>query len=520
MIEAYGPRSDWYVIDDAQAKSLAEIPGLGRVEKQGLWLAHRSHLPLIDVKVPSLERQHVPKFQDGTTLRNYQEEGARFLTGRRGVLLADGMRIGKTAQCIAAHDPDDGPLVVVGPLAVRSVWLDWFRRRWPDTPSAVLRGRKYDPKVNDASLIFTHYDILPKWQSIGLTRKIGTLVFDEAHLLSNRKSKRTQAALIMAPAAERVICATGTPLWNRTEGLWPLLSVTNPAAWGTYTAFTERYASGMPGAWGWETGAPSNVDEFRERLSEVMIRRRWEDVRDELPPTTRAIESAPMSARQALEIDKLAVQIREKFGDFAGAGSFTEVGELARIRRIVAQEKTKVATDCALRVVQSGEPVVVWVWHRDVGDTIAEKLKAKKVPTTLVTGAVEEEYREDLLDTWRGRPTGALIISMGVAPAGIDLSHAAHCIFAELDWTPATMGQAAMRTFSPARPNFETYVVAEHEIDRKLIEVLISKCDAAGELGIPATDTQTIAFNVFSDPSESAADLDRLADRIAKRTDS
>jgi len=512
MITPHGPRSDWFVIDDDQARQLALAPRVMRDEKLGIWLAHRSHLPLIGEVITSASPRYAVEFSDGTRLRDYQETGAAFLSSRRGTLIADGMRTGKTATCVAAHDPADGPLVVVGPLAVRSVWLDWFRRRWPDKQAAVLQGRTYDAGATQADLIFTHYDILSKWQSVGLTRAIGTLVFDEAHALANKQSKRTQAALLMSAGAHKIICATGTPLWNKAAGLWSILSITNPAAWGTFREFTERYCSGMPGAYGWTTGAPSNIDELKHRLAEVMIRRTWRDIRAELPPLTRSVETSPVLARDALELDKIAAQIRDEIG----TGQITAIGELARIRQIVAKEKTKIAIECARRIAGSGEPCVVWTWHRSVAADIREKLANKKIPVEIMTGDTPMSRREVALSEWRKQSNGVLVVSMAVAPAGIDLSHAAHCIFAELDWTPATMGQAAMRTFSPDRPNFETYIVAEHEIDQRLIEVLISKCDTATQLGVPATDTQTIAFDVFS--SEEPADLDRLTQRIAQRS--
>ena len=42
------------------------------------------------------------------------------------------------------------------------------------------------------------------WQS---AMRIGTLIFDEAHVLTNRKSKRSKAAIFIAMRANRVIAA-------------------------------------------------------------------------------------------------------------------------------------------------------------------------------------------------------------------------------------------------------------------------------------------------------------------------
>lgn len=501
-------RPDWFVISDEQASRLGSAPHIVRDEKRSRWLAHRSHLPLLRIGATNSNayKEVLDPFVEGTTLRDYQEVGVRFLVERRGVLLADGCRLGKTAELVASHDPRRGSLVVIGPLAVRSVWLDWFRRRWPEKTPLVLVGRSYDgDSIEKADLIFGHYDILSAWVSVGLRRRIGTLVFDEAHALCNRRSKRTQAALIMAASAEYVVCATGTPLWNKAEGLWSLLSVVNPAAWGTFREFTERYASGGPGPYGWETGQPSHVEEFRERMSEVMIRRTWPEVQKQLPKTTRTIETVTLSRKEIFEIDMIAASIREDVVESV------VVAELARIRRLVSQRKAPIAARLAQSIVDSGEPVVVWVWHRDTAQSIVKKIKGFRVA---ITGDTPQSERGDLLAHWRAK-RGVLIVSMGVAPTGIDLSHAAHCIFAELDWTPAIIGQAAMRTFSPMRPNFETYIVAEHDIEFRLVDAIVTKLAVANVMGTPASDMSDL-FSALGAPSEEA-DLGALANRISKR---
>lgn len=526
----YGLRPDWFIVTDEIARELAYVPGLRRDEKHDVWMVHRSHLPLLgedpaliqpESTVSGSRNGSSPTFSDGSTLRSYQVAGVEYIRSRRGTLLADGMRVGKTPQCVAAHDPDDGPLVVIGPLPVRSVWLDWIGRRFGDVPIKVLRGRTYDPdEVDRYEFIFGHYDILPAWASMGLRRRIGTLVFDEGHYLSNHKSKRTQGAFVVSAFAERVIMATGTPLWNRTAGLWPLLTIVNQGgAWGSFREFTERYASGEPGPWGWTTGSPSRADEFRERMREVMIRRRWEDITDHLPPLTRTIESAPISRKEEIEIDKLAAQIREDMAAGRDLSDDTVAGNLARIRRVVANKKTPVAAELAARVLVEKHPVVVWVWHRDVAQKIAKFVVKRGHDAFIMTGDYTEREREQALDEWRGHPDAALIVSMAVAPAGLDFSHAAHCIVAELDWTPATVAQAVMRTYSAERPNFEIYVVAEHDVEYRLINAIVDKSTVGTTLGVPAADAVgDISTHLNSTPA-TEIDLGSLAKRISGRID-
>ncbi len=500
----YRFRDDWYVVTPDQALQVGHAPGVQYDDKRALWIVPRNMLPLLNLE-PARRDLPTSEFGDGETkLRPHQEEGVDFLCSRRGTLLADGMRIGKTGQIVAAHDPDSGPLVVVAPLATRAVWVNWFKRRWPDMEPAVLTGREYDPsRVRDAKAIFVHYDVLPGWVSMGIGRRIGTLALDEAHLLSNRKSKRTQTALVIAPQAERIVCATGTPLWNKPSGLYSLLTICNPGAWSTWSDFTIAYCDGRPGSHGWLTGAATNVDEFKDRLRQTMLRRVWRDLVDDLIPTERTILPVEVSERDARELDLLMMQLSDE-SDYK-----TLVGQMARYRRIVGKYKAPAAA----KIAERATPSVVWVWHKSVATRVAETLTC---PNWIINGQTPEHKREDILDEWRAASDGVLIMSLAVGQAGIDLSHASRCVFAELDWTPAVIGQAEMRTFDPSRADHVTYIVADHDIDEKLAKVLAVKCEQALLLGVPAADTAIEMLKQILG-TEVEEDLDALVARMRKR---
>src|SRR4029077_2407382 len=109
------------------------------------------------------------------------------------------------------------------------------------------------------------------WQS---GNPIGTLVLDEAHMLTNRNSRRSRAAVFLASRAERVICATGTPIWNMPPDLWHVLGLVAPGAFGDYYSFGNRYGKPEVTEYGTRFTGISNEDELSLRLSEVMLRRR------------------------------------------------------------------------------------------------------------------------------------------------------------------------------------------------------------------------------------------------------
>jgi len=541
----------------AWAPEIAPSPSLGYDAKYGP-LAHRSHLPLLAKFHPEVEnflaecgsrmRSESDRSSDraafdaltepnGWKLRSYQHDARDFIRARRGTLLADAMRVGKTASATSSHDPELGPLLVVAPLATREVWLSWFRRRWPDIRPLVLSGRtlnKIDPKkpvksrrdrgfdllegdrfdskqLADAKLIFCNYDILGAWKDLN-GRRIGTLVLDEIHLISQRSSHRAEAVTFAANLAERVIAATGTPIWNKPSGLFTTLSCVTPAAFGKFFDYAVRYCDARPGAHGYVYDGASNEDEFKERLSEIMIRRTWQDVSGELPAIERAVEAVVVTETQQFEIEKQAERVRDH------SKRTTAIGALARFRRLLAKHKVPVAVDVAKRILLSGEKVVIWTWHRDVAVEIEEQLAKADLPGFVISGGGDTpmSIREDIFDRWRTYEKPApLCITLSVGQVGIDLSAARHCVFAELDFTPSVVAQAEMRTFSPLRPMAATYVIIDHEIDRKILAALQDKCDVAYRMGVPAAEsTIGVLASAFARLTDGPDDFDALAKAI------
>jgi SWI/SNF-related matrix-associated actin-dependent regulator 1 of chromatin subfamily A len=407
-----------------------------------------------------------------------------------------------------AHDPADGQLTVVAPLSTREVWLTWLRRRFPDTPISAIVGRTFDAAMLRAPIVFAHYDILAAWQDARL--KSGTVIFDEAHVLTNHRAQRTKAALFLAGKAKRVIALTGTPLWNKPVGVWSLLALINPGGWGAFFDFAQRYGDPITGTHGWVYQGTSFEQELQERLTEVVLRRTWMDVAPDLPPIQRQVEIVDLTDEQRNEIDVAAQELVSK------ASTHIEIGDLARYRRAVGLVKAPVTADLADRVLASGSPVVVWTWHRKVAIAIQKLLARRQRPTWVVTGQTSIDAREAAFAAWRtSSEPAALIVTLMVGQTGLDFSHAAHAIFGEYDFTPLVVSQAEMRTFSPLRPMSATYVAADHDIDRRLALTLQAKCAQGERMGLAAADTAIEVIAQGFDLQPDVADMQRLVEAFA-----
>lgn len=472
------PRNVLPLIDDPQARRI-----LNGFSLEPDWAARTARFEALGIKP-----------------RTTQHQAIDFIEQRPGILLADDMRVGKTLSCVGSHDPTTGPLVIVGPLSSRAVWLGWCKRVFPGVPIGVVTSRKFDDSVMSRPIVFGHYDVIHKWQSL---RKIGTLVFDEAHALSNPDAKRTMAAGVLRMLAERVIAATGTPVWNRPAGMHAILGLIAPGQWGTYWDFADRYGAPVSTAWGKRYEGISRPEELHARLGEVMIRRRWIDVNKDIPPISRSVAVAEVSEIEQKRLDILA-------GKLKGERSNT-AANLAAYRRQITGLKVSVTVDEARKIISRGYPVVVWTWHRDFAELIAQKLGTPFV----IHGEIDADKREERMAAWKASPVPMpFVATMAVGQVAIDLSHAPFAIFAEIDYTPAILGQAEMRTFSPDRPMHITFVMANHIVDQRLVRALVSKLSSADPLGVAAARDSIDALREAVMGPEDHGDLDRLLEQL------
>lgn len=515
MLLPVAGKPDWFWVDEQSVHPILGAPGM-KFEGKRIKV-HRSHLPIIPTdEAIRLLHKHENRPETwaardvrtkalGFTLRTTQQQAIDFIQQRRGTLLGDDLRLGKTLSAIMSHDPTDGPFVVVAPLLARGVWLGWLKRVFPDAAVGVLTGRKFDRSlVEGKDVIFVHYDIIKNWQ-VGMT--IGTLVFDEAHALTNHKSLRSSAAVFLASRAKRVIAMTGTPIWNMPPDLWNVLGIVAPGGFGSYFEFCYRYGLPIETAYGTQFTGISHEAELRARVSEFMLRRRWVDVTDDVPPITRNVVVATVDQKTRNKLDILAAKLHAERTNTAA--------NLAHYRSQLGAIKLAATVTQAEKQLDAGEPTVIWTWHKELANQLKEKLGSRAF---LIHGDIAPHKRDLEIEAWRqacrDNLPSALIATMSVANAAVDFSEARMPIFAEIDWTPAVIGQAEMRTFKMGQAMNVTFIVADHIIDQRIIRALVGKLGAANPLGVGAAIDAIEALRSAVFGVEEVADMDRLLEDL------
>lgn len=196
-----------------------------------------------------------------------------------GVILADEVGLGKTIEAgivITQYWAERRrQILVIVPSSLRQQWQQELFEKFL-IPSQLL-----DPKVKDEQLarigqqnsevLICSYEFALRHEA-SLMRRWDLVVCDEAHRLRNfytGRNKAPEAISRIVRESSKTILLTATPLQNRLEELYGLVSVFDPEYFYSLDAFRERYIKNK--------GAGEN-DDLVERVATISKRTLRRDV--------------------------------------------------------------------------------------------------------------------------------------------------------------------------------------------------------------------------------------------------
>lgn len=441
-------------------------------------------------------------------LFKHQEDGIRFIASRKAGLILDDMGTGKTTQGVCGIGIDKPPVLIVCPAIVKQVWvrhLSEWRKEYEKVE--VLFGRNSFRYPAPGEVVITNYDILPDAQRANgrayrLDEKYGNpfrdtmLIFDEVHRVKGKKGgrgggggvARARGAYAISRAVQaamgRVWGLTGTPLMNHPGDLWNICGIIGVQAeaftdWPTFLRLfgvdpTKRknFFRGIP----WSAPSPG----VAARLERVAIRRTLESVMPNMPPlrmqnlyvdidkaTERLCDEAMRAlARMGVSLESaMEASINTKN---TGAG----FKELARARVALAVAKVPHALEIIEEYEESNTPLLVFCCARAPIDILKER-----PGWGTITGSVVGQKRQAMIDKMQAGGLKGLGITIKAGGEGITLTGASNSLFIDEDWTPSANRQAIarIRRVGQVNPQMVTRLIANHELDRRIAEILDKK---------------------------------------------
>ena len=424
--------------------------------------------------------------------REYQAFAAQMLVLQQGLLLADDVGLGKTVSLIAAVVlAARYPAVVVVPAHLPRQWARAFKRFAPALRTHIIKkSQVYEltPKAGKRKgadqldllqpdypdVLITSYHKLRGWAEAlaGVAKFVG---FDEVQQLRNDGSEIYRAAKLVAGEAELRMGLSATPIYNYGGEFFHVIDVLRPDALGNNEEFLREHCTSGGG----DKPRLKDPQAFGAYLRRegIMLRRTRKDVGRELPKVTRIVhevDSNPKALEElksnAVALAKVVLAHNEQFRGqkMQAAGEFD-----AMMRQATGIAKAPYVVEFLKLLLDSGEKVILFGWHRAVYDIWMEGLAEFK--PVLYTGSESPSQKDASLQAFIKGDSQLLVMSLRSGAGADGLQEACSLVvFGELDWSPSVIEQCIGRVDRDGQdtPVNAYFLVSEDGSDPIMSEVL------------------------------------------------
>ncbi len=426
-------------------------------------------------------------------LRTYQQAGLDWLGFLHaygfGGILADDMGLGKTIQTLALlqlqKNGSHRTHLIVAPTSLVYNWQRETERFAPDLSVVNHTGsdRARDLRVlRRHDLILTSYAILRRDAAILSQIDYDYVVLDESQHIKNPQSLTFKAAMSL-PGRHR-LCLTGTPVENGTVELWSQMHFANPGGLGSLSAFKDRFVTPIE-----KYGDPAAADRLRRLTFPFILRRRKEEVADDLPPKIEQVVYCEMENEQR--------EIYEKWRDYYRANVLESIEAdgmeksrmkvlegLMKLRQIsnhpgLVEEafdgtsgKFEVLMDTLDELRDEGHKVLVFSQFVKMLEVIRAALEARGERYAYLDGRTRD--RQAVIDAFQNDPElPCFLISLRAGGVGLNLTAADYVVVVDPWWNPAVEQQAIDRThrIGQNRRVIALKLITRDTVEEKILEL-------------------------------------------------
>jgi SNF2 family DNA or RNA helicase len=492
---------------------------------------------------------------------DYQWQTAQTVLRRmRGrAILADEVGLGKTIEAglvlseLRMRGLGDRALVVV-PAGLAEQWREELERKF-GLPATIAARGEWDTGSHHPVVIVSLAAARREPLKAALTGSPwDVVIMDEAHRLRNPRS--ASGRLARALSARYLLLLTATPVENRLQDLYELVSLVAPGLLGTPAQFRAQHGSGDP-------GSPRDITGLRARTREVMVRHRRSEVSLMLPqrlaetvlvaPTaaeaalyTEIATRIRQEARQAPQARRLALRSLarlagsspaavaptlakvgwEDLARRAGAiGSPSKIAELVTRLRAAASSSAASSSAASSSAASSGagaEKVLVFTAFRQTLEAMAGELNNQGIPAAVYHGSLARLDKEKAVRAFRDEVP--VMLSTESAGEGRNLQFCHVMINVDLPWNPMQIEQRLGRLHRVGQTQdvLLTNLVARGTIEQRILHVLESKINlfelVVGELDMilgridDDFDFETSVFDAYVEARDDSEFADRLAE--------
>lgn len=516
-------KNDWNVLQQLQNWSASQQ------EKNQLWYTNHAWKKMMWLLEPDrldLDNFKPKNFQGD--LREYQLEGIRWLSclnqSGYGGILADDMGLGKTIQTLAylLNLKEQGkltrPALIVVPTSLLANWQAECQAYAPSLRCQLFHGRQqFRAHWEHCDLLVTSYGMVQRHRQLFLEFYFSHLILDEAQLIKNFQSQKTQ--ILKKCQADTRFCLSGTPMENHLGELWSLIDFAIPNLLGSRTSFRKNFQ--VPIETHGETDAKSHL---LARIGPFMLRRTKQQVINNLPKKTTIIQKVFLDGRQLELYETTRCILAEKVQNALAENGLIQsrwvvLDALLKLRQICCDprllpshwhngtdselESVKLIhlMDMTQSLMQEGRRVLVFSQFTKMLQLMENALKLRNMHFQVLTGKTQK--REVLVNRFQQGEVPIFLLSLKAGGLGLNLTKADTVIHYEPWWNPAVTAQATDRIYriGQEQPVFEYHLIAQGTIEESMLALQEKKfklfdetVSASGQSVINWTETDIMKF--------------------------
>jgi superfamily II DNA or RNA helicase len=397
-----------------------------------------------------------------TQLYDYQREGALFAARAGRAILGDEMGLGKTIQALAtaeilAETCGVERALIICPTSLKHQWereIEKFTQRDAVVVGGLQRTRA-ERYRQPAFFHIVNYDTIHR--DLDLIRDLEPefVILDEAQRIKNWETRAARS--VKQIESPYCLVLTGTPIENRLEELVSIVQFVDLHRLGPTYRFLHDHQVREEGTT--RVVGYKDLDRIGRTLEPILLRRRKDEVLDQLPERIDNNVLVPMTPQQLNYHEDNRETVARLVFKWRKYGYLSEADQL-RLR--IALQNMRMScnstylldheTDFSYKPDElvtlldelferpDAKVVVFSQWTR-THELVIRRLDRRPWEHVFFHGGVDSHDRRGLIDRFREDADCRVFLSTDAGGVGLNLQHASIVVNMDLPWNPAVLEQ-------------------------------------------------------------------------------